>query len=934
MTALLYSSAEAAGPGAPASIDLARLTANALQVVLPNGFTVVLKRDPSVRVTAVHLRVKTGSIHEEGYYGYGLSHFFEHSMFLGSQRRPKKDQFSAEIESYGGANVNAYTTQDHTAYHFTVLSEFTLQALDCIEDLVLRPLFPEADVKNEMGSIQSEMDMRLDQPDSAFNEFLSRVVFEKLPYQYPVIGFKERFSRLTREELLAYYRARYVPNNMVLGVVGNFDTAEVLKKIEALFGGHPARPLKDLRFAAEAPFTPLRAEFSHPKATFTRVSLLWRSVDLRHPDMYPLDVLSSVLASGKGSILHDRIKEELGLVESISASSWTPEDTGLFEIGFALPILDKPAAVRERIDLVEKKILEALAEIAAGQIDEYRLESVKREVLSSFVQGRETSMGLARSLAASVMVTGGLNYDSLYVRGVQQVTKAEVVRVAKTWLQGKTFRRALLLPHAIAQAGILYPDSKTEKDLADAVVQPLPPAPRPEIPGTEGAAVPIQKVLASLPRTAAAVDEIHPTERLVLGNGLTLLYRREARLPVVHAIWASRGGLVFENGDPANGSFALLTRLFTAGTDRYPKADFVRRLRLAGVDLSPFGGKASVGYRMHFLRDRLAEGADLFAAVAQNTGWKGPDFEVEKKSHLFSILARRENAWSMSSLFFRKKFFAGSPLAQMEEGDEDPVRKLQIPDLSALKTRFMNPAQTVVAIYGDLTKEELQKHFISWLEQIPATPALPVPATKLAPVHYGGTQDILKDVLPGSRQAYFRMAWRVPDSRSKEAPALKVANGYLSGMGGPLFKLRSAPFDVDGKEVGGRAYQLGSFYDGNSLYGAMVFYAGLRYEARGEAPWAVEAFRKETKRLAEKPLSAEELRRARVSVLGAEIQSAEQLENQAFEETLLELIGQGYAAREKNLDALAKVTAADVQAVAKKYLADDRFLVHVLVPEK
>ena len=149
-------------------IDLSKMNEGVFHFVLENGLQVILKEDHSNPTTAVHLRVKTGSIDEIGYFGSGLSHFFEHSLFLGSKKHPLKDSYSAEIESYGGANVNAYTTYDHTAYHFTLLAKYTKEGIDCIEDLVFHPLFPKADVKNEMGSIVSEMDMGDDNPDRFF----------------------------------------------------------------------------------------------------------------------------------------------------------------------------------------------------------------------------------------------------------------------------------------------------------------------------------------------------------------------------------------------------------------------------------------------------------------------------------------------------------------------------------------------------------------------------------------------------------------------------------------------------------------------------------------------------------------------------------------------------------------------------------------------
>lgn len=929
MTVTLTPALDAAGEKA---ISLSRFTDGVIHAVLPNGFVVVLKNDPQSRVTAVHLRVKTGSIHEEGFFGYGLSHFFEHSMFLGSQRRPVKDQFAGEIESYGGGNVNAYTTLDHTAYLFTVFSEYTEQALDCMEDLVLRPLFPTNDVANEMGSIMSEMDMRNDQPESAFNEMQNRMLFSSLPYKFPIIGLKERFATLNQEQLLAYYKARYVPNNMILSVVGHFDTQKVLKTVERLFGPHPSGVVKDWSYAPEPPLTALKAEFSHPKATFARVSHLYRTVDLRHPDMYPLDVLASLLANGKGSYLHDELKDKESLVESVGVSSWTPEDTGVFEIGYALPVLDKASELKTRMEAVDKRIEARLAAVARGEIDGYRLESLKRELLTDFIGKRETALAMAASLASSVHITGGVNYDALYLDGIQKVTVAEVARVARTYLAGKTSRTAFLLPPAFLEKGPLFPGSKAAAEIALGDVQPLPPRAKTPFSGVGGKAQALGKILGAGSQSEKTVA-IAPVAKQTLANGLTVLYQRDSRLPQVSTIWLSRGGLAFESGGVAGGSHALMARLLRAGTDKYPKDEFTKRLKAMGADLNPITGKVSVGFGMKYLKDRMAEGADLMAAVVQNTGWEEPAFEVEKKSQLFGIVARRENGWANSGQYFRQLFYAGTPFARMEDGDEDSVRGLTLSDLKGLKAKTFNPADTVVAIYGDLTDTELEKNYLSWMAKIPAQAPRVEPTFVFPGLRWTGMADIKTNGQKGSKQTYLRLAYRVPGIHSPDAPALKVLDGVLSGMGGPIFKLRSEPFKAGDGSDGGRAYQIGCSYEGGTLHGTFSFYVGLRYEARLETKWAVESFQKALREVMDRGVTEEELKRGRSSTLGQEVQATESLYSRAMDDSSRELAHLGFSHRDSELAALAKVTAADVKRVARTYFSEPNFLVHALLPE-
>ena len=479
--------------GCTDDIDLSKMNKGVVHFVLDNGLNVVLKEDKSNPVTAVHLRVKTGSIDETGYFGSGLSHFFEHSLFLGSKNHPEKDSYSAEIESYGGANVNAYTTFDHTAYHFTLLSKYTKEGLDCIEDLVFHPLFPKKAVENEMGSILSEMDMGDDNLDRVFSKFSTRVMFKKLPYKFPVIGYKEAFKKLTREELLAYYRKTYIPNNMILSVVGDFDTREIIEHIVELFSPHTRKNLTPPNFHEDDPWQRETAEISHPKANYPRVIFAWQTVSYFDDDMYPLDVLAFMLGNGTGSILYQRLKEEEKLVENIYAFSWTPRYKGVFEIAVDLSPTDNREEISNKIITIENVIQEELSKIKKGDIEDFRLNTVKRAVLTSAIKSKESVLGAAQSLAASVMVSESTHYDQYYLKRIEKVHKGDVIDAVKYLSAGK-MKNILLVSDSIHQKGKVFANSILDEDIEKMSI--------------ELAENPNEKSLESIKKTAVSYSDI------------------------------------------------------------------------------------------------------------------------------------------------------------------------------------------------------------------------------------------------------------------------------------------------------------------------------------------------------------------------------------------------------------------------------------------
>src|SRR3954466_13068729 len=182
------------------------------RVVLPNGTTVLIKPDTSAAVASVQVWVKTGSVHEGANLGAGLSHYLEHMLFKGTERREGRE-ISATVQAHGGY-INAYTTFDRTVYYIDLPSEHTGVAIDLLADAVLHSTLPAEEVVKEKDVILREIAMTKDDPDNRLWNILFSSAFREHPFRQPIIGHQDVFSAVTREDLVAYYRSRYVPNNL------------------------------------------------------------------------------------------------------------------------------------------------------------------------------------------------------------------------------------------------------------------------------------------------------------------------------------------------------------------------------------------------------------------------------------------------------------------------------------------------------------------------------------------------------------------------------------------------------------------------------------------------------------------------------------------------------------------------------------------------
>ena len=243
------------------------------RIVLPNGLTLILKADHSAALASVQVWVKTGSTHEGVNLGAGLSHYLEHMLFKGTERRAGRE-ISATVQAHGGY-INAYTTFDRTVYYIDLPSEHTGVAIDLLADAVLHSTLPADECVKEKDVILREIAMTKDDPDNRMWDSLFSTAFREHPYRQPIIGHRDVFSAVTRDDLVSYYRSRYVPNNLVVVIVGDIDLAATRALVEQHFGAVPRSKLAPVLVPEEPLQLGARSEHRFEDVETTRAVLAW-----------------------------------------------------------------------------------------------------------------------------------------------------------------------------------------------------------------------------------------------------------------------------------------------------------------------------------------------------------------------------------------------------------------------------------------------------------------------------------------------------------------------------------------------------------------------------------------------------------------------------------------------------------------------------------
>ena len=191
---------------------------------------------------------------------------------------------------------------------------------------------PPEEYLKEQEVIRREFAMNLDDPDRMAGQLLFATAYQKHPYRLPVIGQMEIYNQLTQEQVMQYYKTRYVPNNLTFIVAGDVDPEKVHQQLADFFKAYPEKSLKPVFIPEEPPQLGRREVHNEFATELTRLSLAWHIPEITHPDVPALDLLSTILGDGRSSRLYRRVREEAGLAFAVSAFSYTPGDPGLLGV--------------------------------------------------------------------------------------------------------------------------------------------------------------------------------------------------------------------------------------------------------------------------------------------------------------------------------------------------------------------------------------------------------------------------------------------------------------------------------------------------------------------------------------------------------------------------------------------------------------------------
>lgn len=412
---------------------------------LPNGLRVILSEDHSAPVYSIAVHYKVGS-RDERKGRTGFAHLFEHMMFKGSENVGPGEHFMLVFNN--GGSMNGTTNKDRTLYFETLPSNQLDLGIFLEADRMKSLAITKDNLDNQRNAVQEERRLGVDnQPYGRTDELIDDLAYDNPAYEHSVIGSMEDLNAASVEDVAAFFRTYYAPNNAVVAIVGDIDTTATLDKVRAAFGAIPSQPAPPAVDLTEPPQTAERRHtMDDALARLTRVDIIYKVPPRMTPDDDAIQVLGTVLSSGRSSRLYQQIVREQQLSPNLFAGRDGAVGPGLFQVS-------APVSPGKTAAALEQAVYAEIDKLKTAPIADWELEKARNNAKRQVVSGLTSSLQKATQLAQFAAFYGDPALINQRIERIAKVTAADVQRVARTYLVPANRTVVVTTPKAASQGG-------------------------------------------------------------------------------------------------------------------------------------------------------------------------------------------------------------------------------------------------------------------------------------------------------------------------------------------------------------------------------------------------------------------------------------------------------------------------------------------------
>lgn len=402
---------------------------------LKNNLRILTIPLANTKTATILVLVRAGSKNEKKGIS-GISHFLEHMFFKGTEKRPTAFDIAKIFDEIGG-EYNAFTSQEYTGFYAKINCRHFDIALDALSDTLLNSKFAKDDLERERGVIIEEINMYQDAPMEYVSTLWHKVLYSDQPAGWDIAGTKETVSKISRSDIIRYYRKYYNPNNIIICAAGNLPEKNLIKNFERNFCYKNIKSkirYPKVRELQEKPEILLQ----YKKTDQTHLILGVRGYDMFHKDRFAVKLLSIILGGGMSSRLFTEIRDKRGLAYYVYTKAESDTDTGFLASGAGLD--------NKKVDLAIGIILDEYAKISKVPVSAEELEKAKEYLRGKMTLNLESSDEWANFIATQELLRGNaLSLEEISAK-LKKVTQDDIQRVAMDIFQNKKLNLALIGP--------------------------------------------------------------------------------------------------------------------------------------------------------------------------------------------------------------------------------------------------------------------------------------------------------------------------------------------------------------------------------------------------------------------------------------------------------------------------------------------------------
>ncbi len=835
---------------------------------LPTGQTVIVMPVKTNPIVTINTWIKTGSINENDN-NSGVAHFLEHLFFKGTEKTPP-GEFDRILESKGGV-TNAATSKDFTHYYITIPSKEFDKALELHADMLLNPLIPRKELEKERLVVLEEISKGKDSPTNVLYNNLFRTIYTQNepyhPYFRPVIGSNKVIETISRDEILDFYNKWYSPQNMLTVIVGDIEPDYAIKKVAEYFVVNDR--VCENKIYPKTPEIQKQLRVSEKKDVTTGyMAIAYKAPKFKEDkDGYVLDVLSTILGESRSSVLNQKLKEQKQLVYSVTVSNSTFMDDGLFVIQTSF----KP----ENLNKVEEEIFKEIELIKKGQITDAQVQKAINMIKTSTYYSRESISNISDELGYLTLFWGNTQYYDNYLSNIEKVKKADIIRVAKKYLDKNKSAISTVMPK--------------EKEEAN-----------------------IKKINDNKPVTEPAkkVESLNGAEKYELSNGAILIIKKNPANSIIAINIQAIGGNFVEK---TPGIATVAATSATKGTKKMESDEFAKFLDEKGIKLALSSGSDTFNINLLTTTNELDSALFILNDVVNEPSFSSYEIEKVKKLKLAGIKQMKDSALNLGVDKLKSIAFKGSIY-----GNNSTVLEKNIPNVSKDEiieyyNTILEPKNLVITVVGNVDDKKIIDEMTKIFKSKGQKQICLNDLKELKPEQFAPEENIEETIIKSdTKTAWVLVGFKTDNTfNRKDLAALKVINAILGeGMSSRLFK--------NLRDNQGLAYSVGSTLLQNAGDGAFVAYIGTNNK---NVDTAKKGMLREIYRLKTEYVTGQELQEAKDKILGNILISLETNMDDAGLLGWYGALGYDLNRLEDYKNEILNVTQSDVLAVANKYFS-------------